>query len=91
MHSRDELKALIERHGGKNLAAVSANVDYLVAGEKMGPAKLRKAEKLGVRIISEADFLGMLTDDAPPETPSAPEPAHEVTSASDSPAQGSLF
>ena len=52
-HSRDELKALIERHGGKNLAAVSANVDYIVAGENMGPAKLKKAEKLGVKIISE--------------------------------------
>ena len=55
-HSRDELKELIELHGGRNLAAVSANTDYLVAGEKMGPAKLKKAEKLGIRIISEEDF-----------------------------------
>ncbi|MFI3289183.1 MAG: NAD-dependent DNA ligase LigA [Rikenellaceae bacterium] len=62
-HSRDELKSMIELHGGRNLAAVSANVDYLVAGDKMGPAKLQKAQKLGVQIISEADFLKMLEAD----------------------------
>ncbi len=55
-HSRDELKELIERHGGRNLAAVSANADYLVAGAKMGPAKLKKAEKLGIRILTEEEF-----------------------------------
>lgn len=59
-HSRDELKSLIELHGGRNLAAVSGSVDYLVAGENMGPAKLKKAEKLGIRIISERDFEAML-------------------------------
>lgn len=59
-HSRDELKALIEQHGGRNLAAVSGSVDYLVAGENMGPAKLKKAEKLGVKIITEAQFAAML-------------------------------
>ncbi len=59
-HSRDELKELIERHGGRNLAAVSANVDYLVAGAKMGPAKLKKAEKLGIRILTEEEFEYML-------------------------------
>ncbi|MFI3318583.1 MAG: NAD-dependent DNA ligase LigA [Rikenellaceae bacterium] len=60
LHSRDELKSMIESHGGRNLAAVSANVNFLVAGEKMGPAKLEKARKLGVRIISEEDLLAML-------------------------------
>ena len=55
--SRDEMKELIERHGGRNLAAVSGSVDYLVAGEKTGPAKLKKAEKLGIRILSEEEFL----------------------------------
>ncbi|MEG1701141.1 MAG: NAD-dependent DNA ligase LigA, partial [Alistipes sp.] len=50
-HSRDELKELIEQHGGRNLSAVSGSVDYIVAGENMGPEKRRKAEKLGVRII----------------------------------------
>lgn len=59
-HSRDELKTLIEGHGGRNLAAVSKNVDYLLAGDNMGPAKLAKATKLGIRILSESDFERML-------------------------------
>lgn len=59
-HSRDELKKLIELHGGKNLAAVSGNADYLLAGDNMGPAKLKKAEKLGVEIISESQFEAMI-------------------------------
>ena len=65
--SRDEMKELIELHGGRNLAAVSGNVDYLVAGEKMGPAKLKKAEKLGVRIISEEEFIAMIEGGGPVE------------------------
>ena len=65
-HSRDELKELIEIHGGRNLAAVSANVDYIVAGENMGPAKLKKADKLGVKIISEEDFIAMIGSDEIP-------------------------
>ncbi len=59
-HSRDELKSMIESHGGKMLAAVSANVNFLVAGESMGPAKLQKAQKLGVQIISEQELLAMV-------------------------------
>ena len=62
-HSRDELKALIEAHGGKNLAAVSANTSYLLAGDKIGPAKLQKANKLGVKIISEQEFIEMIGGD----------------------------
>ena len=58
--SRDEMKALVERHGGKNLSAVSSGTDYLVAGEKTGPEKLKKAEKYGVRIISESEFFDLL-------------------------------
>ena len=93
-HSRDELKELIELHGGRNLSAVSANVDYIVAGEKMGPAKLKKAEKLGLKIISEEEFDAMLAEaDSPeavpeagtepeagaePETGAAPEAAEET-------------
>ena len=66
--SRDEMKELIELHGGRNLAAVSGSVDYLVAGEKMGPAKLKKAEKLGIRILTEEEFLRMVGEaDAPSE------------------------
>ena len=60
--SRDEMKELIERHGGRNLAAVSGSVDYLVAGEKTGPAKLKKAEKLGIRILSEEEFLRLVAE-----------------------------
>lgn len=60
-HSRDTLKELIEQHGGKNLAAVSKSVDYLLAGDNMGPAKRAKAEQLGVKIISEEEFEQMTT------------------------------
>ncbi len=58
--SRDELKELVLKHGGKLLSAVSANTDFLVAGEKMGPAKLDKATKLGVKIVTEEEFLTMI-------------------------------
>lgn len=58
--SRDELKKIIEQNGGKNLSGVSAKTSYLVAGEKTGPAKLTKAEKLKVTIISETEFMDLL-------------------------------
>ena len=51
---------MIERHGGKNTGSVSAKTTYLLAGENMGPAKLEKARKLGIKIISEEDFLQMI-------------------------------
>jgi DNA ligase (NAD+) len=60
IHSRDEYKELIEKNGGKNTASVSAKTDYILAGENMGPAKLEKAQKLGVKIINEEEFLAML-------------------------------
>ncbi|TDS11866.1 NAD-dependent DNA ligase LigA [Sphingobacterium paludis] len=59
--SREELAALIESHGGKMLSGISAKLNYLVAGEKMGPSKLAKAEKLNVPIISDQDILNMIT------------------------------
>lgn len=59
-HSRDEYKQLIEKHGGKNTGSISAKTSYLLAGENMGPAKLQKAEKLTVKIISEDEFLEMI-------------------------------
>lgn len=58
--SRDELKKTIELHGGKNVGSISAKTDFLLAGDKMGPEKLKKAEKLGVKIISEDDFIKMI-------------------------------
>ena len=62
-HSRDEYKALIEAHGGKNAGSVSAKTAFILAGENMGPAKLEKAEKLGVQILSEDDFLRMIGEE----------------------------
>ncbi|MCL2562340.1 MAG: NAD-dependent DNA ligase LigA, partial [Rikenellaceae bacterium] len=59
-HSRDELKRFIELHGGRNLASVSSNTDFLLAGDKIGPAKLQKANELGVRIIDEHEFEAMI-------------------------------
>ena len=59
-HSRDEYKTLIEQHGGKNTGSFSAKTSYLLAGDNMGPAKLQKAEKLGVKIINEQQFLEMI-------------------------------
>ncbi|MDR2465863.1 MAG: NAD-dependent DNA ligase LigA [Prevotellaceae bacterium] len=58
--ARDEVKALVERHGGKTAGSVSSNTDFLVAGDKSGPAKLQKAEKLGVKIIDEKALRAML-------------------------------
>lgn len=60
--SRDQLKDIIEKNGGKILSSVSKNTDFLVAGENMGPAKLDKANKIGVKIISEEEFLKMLNE-----------------------------
>ncbi|GHV57095.1 DNA ligase [Bacteroidia bacterium] len=59
-HSRDEYKALIEKNGGKNSGSVSSKTDFILAGENMGPAKLETAQKLGVKIISEQEFLAMI-------------------------------
>ncbi len=59
-HSRDELKSMIEQHGGKYSGSISGNTDFLLAGENMGPAKRSKAEKLNVKIISEKEFLEMI-------------------------------
>jgi DNA ligase (NAD+) len=58
--SRDELKNLIEQYGGKNLSSISKTTDYVLAGDNMGPSKKEKAEKLGVKIISELDFKAMI-------------------------------
>ena len=60
LHSRDEYKLLIEKNGGKNAGSVSAKTDFILAGENMGPAKLEKAQKLKVKIISEDEFLQMI-------------------------------
>ena len=95
-HSRDELKELIEQYGGKNLSSVSSKTDYLLAGENMGPAKLKKAEQLGVKIISESDFEQMISAESTEERVEEPKVAVTVddvtsTNAGASAEQGSLF
>ena len=59
---REELKTLIKKHGGKVLSSISNKLDFLIAGEKMGPAKLKKATELGIKIISETEFTEMLKE-----------------------------
>lgn len=59
-HSRDEIKGLIEKHGGKNAGSISSKTDFVLAGENMGPAKSQKAESMGIPIISEEDFERMI-------------------------------
>ncbi|MBR3443048.1 MAG: NAD-dependent DNA ligase LigA [Bacteroidaceae bacterium] len=66
-HSRDEYKALIEQHGGKNVGSISAKTSFVLAGDNMGPAKLEKANKLGVRIVSEEEFLEMIQKSSIPK------------------------
>ncbi len=59
-HSRDEYKFLIEQNGGKNVGSISGKTSFILAGDNMGPSKLQKAEKLGVRIVNEDEFLEMI-------------------------------
>jgi DNA ligase (NAD+) len=61
-HSRDEYKALIERHGGKNSGSISAKTSFVLAGDNMGPAKREKAQELGVKLVSETEFLEMINE-----------------------------
>lgn len=62
-HSRDEYKALIEQHGGKNVGSISGKTSFILAGDNMGPSKLQKAEKLGIPLVNEDDFLDMIEGD----------------------------
>lgn len=86
--SRDDMKALVEEHGGKNLAAVSANVDFIVAGENMGPAKRQKAEKLGITILNEDEFMALISNGTP--TAKSEGEVHQK-SEEQRPIQGTLF
>ncbi|MBX2986075.1 MAG: NAD-dependent DNA ligase LigA [Bacteroidia bacterium] len=74
-YSRDELKDLIETHGGKNASSVSSKTSYLLAGEGIGPAKLETANSLNISIISEDDFIGMIAQDLT-EKNTYPKPAY---------------
>jgi len=59
--SRDELKQVIEQHGGKNQSGVSVKTNYLLAGDEAGPSKLDKAKKLGVKTIDEKEFIKLIS------------------------------
>ena len=92
-HTRDELKEMIEAHGGRNQSGVGANTDFIVAGENMGPAKLQKAQKLGITILSESDFIALISESGA-VTDSAPNTKTEEIEQqpiSATPIQGSLF
>lgn len=67
-HSRDEYKALIEQHGGKNVGSISGKTSFILAGDNMGPSKLQKAEKLGIPLVNEDDFLDMIGGDVVADT-----------------------
>ncbi|MBQ7527515.1 MAG: NAD-dependent DNA ligase LigA [Bacteroidaceae bacterium] len=74
-HSRDEYKAMIEQHGGKNVGSISKKTSFILAGDNMGPSKLEKAQKLGVEIVDEETFLSRyhLEDAAAPTAPTGQE------------------
>ena len=59
-HSRDEYKEIIEKNGGKNVGSISKKTSFILAGDNMGPAKLEKANKLGVAILTEDEFLKLI-------------------------------
>lgn len=61
-HSRDEYKTLIEKHGGKNVGSISKKTSFILKGDNMGPSKLEKAEKLGIRLVEEDEFLKMIQE-----------------------------
>lgn len=96
-HSRDEYKALIEQHGGKNVGSISGKTSFILAGDNMGPSKLQKAEKLGVPLVNEDDFLDMIGGDvvAATENEAAAEdvdaPIQEEKPRADANGQLSLF
>lgn len=90
-HSRDEYKAIIERNGGKNVGSISGKTSFILAGDNMGPAKLQKAEKLGIPLIDEDTFLDMIGEEAGNVDTSAADtlPADKPAAAADG--QLSLF
>lgn len=76
-HSRDEYKKMIEQHGGKNVGSISKSTSFILAGDNMGPSKLEKAQKLGIKIMSEDEFLELVGNQDNPVTPAAPDyPGH---------------
>ncbi len=87
-HSRDEYKTLIEANGGKNVSSISSKTSFILAGDNMGPSKLEKAQKLGVRIVSEDEFLQMI---APVDNETPTMPGDDKDSGNNTPIQLDLF
>ncbi len=92
-HSRDEYKKIIEANGGKNVGSISKNTSFILAGENMGPAKLEKAQKLGVQIMGEDEFLALVGTDGTSAADTGTQPAHQETPKPQTaePRQGDLF
>ena len=82
-HSREEYKAMIEAHGAKNVASVSAKTDFILAGENMGPSKWEKAQSLGIRIVDEDEFLAMIGPIAESENSAALSESEDYTALSE--------
>lgn len=79
VHSRDEYKDIIEKHGGKNVGSISKKTSFILAGENMGPSKLEKAQKLGIRIMDENEFLKLIESaEKPTESMDIPEETNTV-------------
>ena len=89
--SRDDMKALVEEHGGRNLATVSANVDFIVAGENMGPAKRQKAEKLGITILNEEEFMTLIAEGESTDSEMSATENVPIIKEEFKPIQGTLF
>lgn len=79
VHSRDEYKDIIEKHGGKNVGSISKKTSFILAGENMGPSKLEKAQKLGIKIMDEKEFLSLI-ENTEKSTEKEKTPAESVNS-----------
>lgn len=93
-HSRDEYKRIIEQNGGKNTGSISKNTSFVLSGENMGPAKIEKSTKLGVKIVSEEEFLEMIKVENADFEPSDNDQPIEKTNINENkvtPKEGSLF
>ncbi len=88
-HSRDEYKKMIEANGGKNVGSISKNTSFILAGDNMGPAKLEKAQKLGIQIMTEDELLAIV--DTAESQPSAPEAPQAPQTQKPQPRQADLF
>ncbi|MGP1548337.1 MAG: BRCT domain-containing protein, partial [Prevotella sp.] len=88
-HSRDEYKRMIELNGGKNVSSISKSTSFILAGDNMGPSKLEKAQKLGIALMNEDEFLAMLPDNIDVQDNKDNNEREQVVQ--NKPVEGSLF